>query len=100
MRLNGITFRFRPTYEQQSELERLLEEQQNPSSAQYHAWLTPDEYGERFGLKPDDYAKVREWIASQGFQVDYAAKSRTHISFSGTAGQVRKTLGTDLRYYR
>jgi hypothetical protein len=100
MPINGITFRFRPTSEQQLELERLLEEQQDPSSPQYHAWLTPGEYGERFGLNPADYSKVREWIASQGFHVDYAAKSRTHISFSGTAGQVRKTLGTDLRYYR
>ena len=100
MRVNGITFRFKPTYEQQQKLERLLEQQQDPGSPEYHIWLTPEEYGERFGLKLDDYAKVREWIASQGFQVDYAAKSRTHISFSGTAGQVRKTLGTDLRYYR
>ena len=41
-----------------------------------------------------------EWIASQGFQVDYAAKSRTHMSFSGSAGQIRKTFGTELHYYR
>src|SRR5215472_1926069 len=68
MRVNGITFRFKPTYEQQLELERLLEEQQDLSSARYHVWLTPDEYGERFGLKPADYSKVREWIVSQGFQ--------------------------------
>jgi subtilase family serine protease len=84
MRMNGITFRFKPTYEQELELKRLLEDQQDPFSPRYHAWLTPEEYGGRFGLKPDDYSRVREWIALQGFQVDYVAKSRTHISFSGS----------------
>jgi hypothetical protein len=100
MRVSGISFRFTPTYEQQMELERLLRDQQDPSSPMYHAWLTAEEYGGRFGLKPDDYSRVREWIVSQGFQVDYVAKSRTHISFSGSAAQVRKTFGTELHYYR
>src|SRR4051812_16249668 len=35
---------------QQTELDRLLADQQNPSSARYHKWLTPEEYGDRFGL--------------------------------------------------
>ena len=100
MRVDGITFRFKPTNEQQLELERLLEDQQDVFSPRYHAWLTPEEYGERFGLKPDDYSRVREWIALQGFQVDYVAKSRTHISFSGSPAQVRKTFGTELHYFQ
>ena len=54
MRVDGLTFRFKPTYEQQLELERLLEDQQDPFSPWYHAWLTPEERGGRFGLKPDD----------------------------------------------
>ena len=98
--VNAVTFRFKPTSEQEAQLERLVEDQQDPSSPSYHAWLSPGEYGERFGVRPDDYLKVREWIPSQGFQVDYAGKSQTHISFSGTARQVRKTFGTELHYYR
>jgi subtilase family serine protease len=100
MPVNGITFRFKPTDKLQAELDKLLEDQQNPHSPLYHTWLTPEEYGERFGLGSADYSSVREWVASQGFQVDYAAKSRSYISFSGTAGQVRKTFGTELRYYQ
>ena len=41
MRVNGISFRFKPTYEQQLKLERLLEQQQDPGSPEYHIWLTP-----------------------------------------------------------
>ena len=100
MPVNGITLRFKPTDKQQAELEKLLEGQQNPSSPLYHAWLTPEQYGERFGLNPADYSKVRDWVAAQGFQVDYAAGSRSYISFSGTAGKVRKAFGAELQYYQ
>jgi len=94
--VHGITFRFRPTPEQSADLEKLLDQQQDPNSPLYHAWLTPEEYADRFGLNQDDFEKVSDWIASQGFQIDFAARSRTHISFTGTARQVSQTFGTEL----
>jgi hypothetical protein len=45
MRVSGMSFRFRPTEMQSTELEQLLEDQQNPNSPLYHSWLTPEEYG-------------------------------------------------------
>src|SRR4051794_15938219 len=98
MLVSGMSFRFRPTERQSAELEQLLEDQQNPNSPLYHAWLTPAEYGERFGVSQGDLAKVADWVVSQGFQVDFAAESRTHISFSGTAAQVRQAFGTELHH--
>jgi hypothetical protein len=100
MRVSGMSFRFRPTEAQSAELEQLLEDQQNPNSPLYHAWLTPAEYGERFGLNQDDLEKVTDWVVSQGFQVDFVAKSRTYISFSGTAAQVRAAFGTEMHRYQ
>ncbi|MFN7922789.1 MAG: protease pro-enzyme activation domain-containing protein [Bryobacteraceae bacterium] len=100
MRIQGISFRFRPTEAQQAELDHLLAEQQNPWSPLYHAWLTPEEFGDRFGLGASDYGKVREWVEAQGFQVDDAARSRTYIAFSGTAAQVRRAFLTDLHGFQ
>jgi subtilase family serine protease len=40
---------FRPTDIQQAELDKLLEQQQDPSSPNYHRWLSPDEFADRFG---------------------------------------------------
>jgi subtilase family serine protease len=34
------------------ELERLLQDQQDPDSVNYHRWLTPAEFGARFGVSP------------------------------------------------
>jgi hypothetical protein len=98
-RLHGLTLRFRPTPSQSLELEQLLDDQQNPASPLYHSWLTPEEYGRRFGLNPDDFNKVVAWIESQGFEIDAAATSRTYVSFSGTVGQVRETFDTEVHWY-
>src|SRR5262249_43384487 len=71
----------------------------DPTSPLFHAWLTPEEYGRRFGLSTNDVTKVADWIAAQGFQVDYIPKSRTYISFSGTAAQVRAAFDTEVHRY-
>src|SRR5262245_2150707 len=60
--LSSITLRFRQTAEQQAELEALLARQQDPASPDYHRWLTPEEYGQRFGLSQDDLATVTGWL--------------------------------------
>jgi uncharacterized protein (TIGR03437 family) len=99
-RIHGLRFRFKPTARQAAELERLLKDQQDPASPFYHAWLTPEEYGQRFGLSPDDLAHVSEWLESQGFRIDGAGRSRTWIAFSATADQVRRAFKTELHRFR
>src|SRR5215470_356834 len=50
-------------------LEAFLAEQQNPGSPNYHRWLTPEQYGDRFGLSASDMSKVVAWLRSQNLQV-------------------------------
>ena len=35
--------------DQEAALQKLLDDQQNKSSANYHAWLTPAQFGQQFG---------------------------------------------------
>lgn len=84
---------------QQKELDALLERQQNPSSPDYHHWLTPDEFGERFGASQAAIATVSGWLESEGFHIDEVPAGRTLIVFSGTAGQVARSLHAEIRQY-
>src|SRR6266567_1731181 len=47
--LPAVTLVLRPTDAQQADLERLLAAQQDPASADYHRWLTPEQFADRFG---------------------------------------------------
>jgi uncharacterized protein (TIGR03437 family) len=89
----------RPSAEQQSELDRLLADQQNPSSPQFRQWLTPEQYGERFGLSPGDHSRVAAWLHSQGLTVNQSGRARNWVGFSGTAEQVSRAFRTPIRRF-
>jgi subtilase family serine protease len=94
--LTGLSLRFNMTDAQQADLTQLLSDQLNPSSPSYHQWLTPEQFGARFGLSAADIAKVSSWLTSQGFKITATARSSTFITFSGTVAQVEKAFGTSI----
>jgi len=97
--LSSVAFSFRLSAAQQSDLQQLLREQQDRSSPNYHRWLTPEQYAARFGMTPNDLAKVSSWLQSQGLTVNGISRGRNEISFSGTVGQVEYALRTELHRY-
>jgi uncharacterized protein (TIGR03437 family) len=80
-------------------LEEFLTQQQTPSSANYRHWLTPEQFGARFGLSDSDAGKVADWLRSQGLRVQDVARGRHWITFSGTAETVGRALHTEFRNY-
>ena len=85
--------------EQESALRKLLDEQQDKSSPDYHRWLTPEDFGRRFGPSDPDIQVISSWLQSHGFQVARVAKGRTVIEFSGTAAQVQEAFHTAIHKY-
>jgi subtilase family serine protease len=88
------------TAAQTQDLERLLEAQRDPASSDYRRWLTPDEYGERFGVSRNDLARISSWLESEGFAQPQVARARNWIAFHGTAGQIGKAFRTELHRYQ
>ena len=84
---------------QQLALENFLADQQDPTSPDFHHWLTPTQMGERFGLSELDIKSVTAWLESQGLHVNTVSLSRTFIGFTGTAGDVGRAFKTEMHYY-
>ena len=79
--IQPITLVLKRSAEQQAALNKLLEEQQDPSSKEYHHWLTPQQFGQRFGFSQADIARISTWLMSQGFTVLHVPPSRNLIVF-------------------
>jgi hypothetical protein len=94
--LAGVKLVMAPSDVQRSDLERFLESQRDPSSPDYENWLTPEQYGERFGLSDNDLARISSWLQSEGFTIDQVARARHWIAFSGTAGRIERAFHTEL----
>ena len=86
--------------QQEQDLQNLLKSQQDRTSPNFHHWLTPEEFGQKFGPAPQDLAAVKSWLAADGFTVESVAKSGRWIEFSGTAGQTEHAFSTIMRQYQ
>ena len=69
LRLSYVTLTLTPSASQKADLNQLLADQQNLSSPNYHHWLTPEEYADRFGVSPDDLNKITSWLQGQGLTI-------------------------------
>jgi uncharacterized protein (TIGR03437 family) len=96
MALSYITLLLKPD----PSLSAFLDDLQIPSSPGYHRWITPAQFGDRFGLTRADMAKVVAWLESQGLKVNDVAQGRHWVTFSGTAAVVGRVLHTTIHRYR
>ncbi|MBI2818166.1 MAG: Ig-like domain repeat protein [Acidobacteria bacterium] len=100
VRVGPVTLLLKKTAAQEADLNRLLVDQQDPFSPNYHHWLTPEEYAERFGVQPDELNKVTAWLESEGFTIADVSRGRNWVTFDGTARQIETALRTRMRTYR
>ncbi len=94
-----VSMLFTPTSVQQRALQNLLAQLQDPKSPNFHRWLTPEQYADRFGLSQNDVSKIEGWLGSLGFKVVYVARGRDSISFSGNAELMQSVFKTEIHRY-
>ena len=99
LRLDRMLLVMNPTEEQQKDLDSLVERQHDPLSPEYGQWLSPEEFATRFSPSPQDLAAVARWLESAGFEVAEIARGGRLIEFSGTALQLERAFGTQMRHY-
>jgi subtilase family serine protease len=79
-------------------LKQYINDLHDPRSPNFHQWLTPELFAQHFGVAEPDVAAVTDWLTSRGFTVNGVTPSGLTIDFSGTAGQVRSALRTELHH--
>ena len=94
-----MALHFKMTAAQNAGLEQLLRAQQDRHSSQYHKFLTPEDYAAGFGVDDADTAKVVRWLEDSGFSDVQVARSRSWVSFAGTAAQTERTFHLSLHQY-
>ncbi|MGA3096346.1 MAG: protease pro-enzyme activation domain-containing protein [Bryobacteraceae bacterium] len=94
-----VTLTLAPSDAQAAELEQLLAGQQTPGSPDYHRWLTPEQYAQRFGVSESDMSQIAGWLQAQGLTVVSTARARNWIAVSGTAAQIENAFQIQLHHY-
>ncbi|HEY2017886.1 MAG TPA: protease pro-enzyme activation domain-containing protein [Bryobacteraceae bacterium] len=76
-----------------------LAAQQDPASPDYRRWLTPEQFGDRFGVSANDVSQLVQWLRSEGLRVHDVARGRHWITFSGPVERVGHALHTEFHRY-
>jgi subtilase family serine protease len=99
MPLARMTMHFTLSSAQSADQGQLLKAQTTRKASEYHKWLTPEQYAERFGVNSADLQQTVSWLAQQGFSNIEVGRSHTSISFSGTAAQAQNAFHTAIHHY-
>jgi subtilase family serine protease len=78
------------------QLEKLLQEQTDVTSSNYHRWLTPVQFKQQFGPSASDMARVKSMLQAQGFTV--VAEHTQNIEVEGPVSAVEKTFNSHIEH--
>lgn len=99
MPLDHIQIVLKRSASQEADLRQLIEEQNTPGSANYHKWLTPEQFGQKFGPSDEDVATLESWLQSQGFNIEKLTPGRQSLVVSGSAAQFQNAFHAQIRKY-
>ena len=97
--LHVVSLSFQPSAAQQNDLNLFLEQLGDRTSPNYHKYLTPAQFADRFGMTQNDINKVVAWLQSEGFLNITVSNSRDMVSFDGTVAQVESTFALEMHNY-
>jgi hypothetical protein len=81
-------------------LTSFLKELYDPASTNYHHYLTPEQFTERFGPTEQDYAKVIDFLQTNGFSVASTHPNRLLVDVTGTVANIERTFRVTIHLYQ
>jgi len=77
----------------------LLAAEYNPKSANYHHFLTPDQFNRRFAVKPATDEAAQRWLTAGGLHVTSVSSAGDYLTATGTVQQVDKLMHVSIGRY-
>jgi beta-lactam-binding protein with PASTA domain len=96
--MTGLRLVLKRSSAQEAALKAYMDQQIDSHSANYHHWLTPDQFG-AYGPAEADINALTFWLQSKGFVIEAVSSGRTFIEFSGPAAAVEDAFHTEIHSY-
>jgi|GEM_PF-190453 len=84
----------------EDELDTLLQGIYDPQSPNFHHYLTPQQFTDRFEPAQQDYDKVIAWAKAKGLQVTGTTANRRLIKVDASAGTVNRAFNVLMKTYQ
>jgi subtilase family serine protease len=84
----------------QETLSNLLQQIYDPSSPNYHHYLTPEQFAERFGHTEQDYQSVIAFANTNGFTVTGMHPNRMLLDVNGSVADIERVMHVTMHVYQ
>jgi subtilase family serine protease len=81
-------------------LQKLLREIYDPSSPQYHHYLSVEESRDQFGATMADHQALIDFLKSRGLTVTTTYSNRLYVSVDGTVDHIEKAFHVVMKLYQ
>ena len=92
----ALTLTLAQTSDRSAALDQLLRDLTTSTAANYHKFLTPDQFAAGYGATADQLTAATAWASAQGFTVDSVSHSGTRIAVSAPASVVQSVFAVTL----
>ena len=96
---DAVAFRIYLGLRDQAKAEALAQAVTDPRSSSFGKFLTPGQFQSQFAPSQKDVNAVKDWLESQGFDVNYVPSNNHYVSAEGTVAQVESAFATKLNLY-
>jgi uncharacterized repeat protein (TIGR03803 family) len=77
-----------------------LQQLYDPSSPNFHQYLTPEQFAQRFGPSEEDYQKVIGFAKQYGLTITGTHANRTLLDVSAPVSSLEQAFKVNLRFYK
>ncbi len=84
----------------QADRQTLLGQLYDPTSPQYHKYLTPQQFGDRFGALQADYDRLVAFAGSNGLQIENRYPGKFLLSVTAPASVIENAFFVSLNMYQ
>ncbi len=83
----------------QQQLDRLVEQQKQKNSPNYHRWITQDQFNADYGPTAQEVNAVSNFLSAHKLTVLSAAENNLYVKAQGSVADVQKTFGVQIHGY-
>jgi subtilase family serine protease len=83
----------------ESQLQQLIHDIYTPGTAQYHHYLTPQQFHAQFSPSADTVNAVETFLSQNGLKVQSTPANHMYVDATGTVAQVEKAFGVTENQY-
>jgi subtilase family serine protease len=80
-------------------LRELVEQQYDPSSANYKSWLTPDQFNSSFAPTAEDVAAVKEFLAAHNLSVLSVGERNMYVKAQGSIADAQSAFSVQIHKF-